>query len=137
MAPTVCTTQDNRHPSILEVQEWFEKPLTCYLTAPVQFEPRFQIGPDCYVGSTILRLHKRQDTRIRQLRQLLVMQPVHAELMLYWQVSRQKFSLVVLTTPNSHLADDADSEMESISQFYLHFVEANLQGRPWLFFRRP
>ena len=63
---------------------------------PVQLEPHFQIGPDCYVGSTILRLHRRQDTRIGKLRQLLLMQPVHAELMLRWQVSRKQFSLVVL-----------------------------------------
>ena len=60
---------DNRHPSILEVQKWFGKPFTCYLVAPVQVESHFQIGPDSYVGSTILRLHKRQDTRIRKLRQ--------------------------------------------------------------------
>ena len=93
--------KDNRPPNILEVQEWFEKPLTCYLAAPVQVEPHVQIGPDCYVGSTILRLLKRQDTRIRKLRQLLLMQPVHAELMLHWQVSRQKFSLVVL--PVAHM----------------------------------
>ena len=93
--------KDNRHPSILEVQEWFEKSFTCYLIAPVQFEPHFQIGPDCYVGSTILRIHQRQDTRIRKLRQLLLMQPVHAELMLHWQVSRQKFSLGVL--PVAHM----------------------------------
>ena len=66
------------------------------LVAPVQLVPHFQIGPDCYVGSTILRLHKRQDTRIRKLRQLLLMQPVHAKLMLHWQVSRKQFSLVVL-----------------------------------------
>ena len=83
---------------------------------------------------------KSQDTRIRKLRQLLLMQPVHAELMLHWQVSRQKFSLVVLPVAhmdtqleNSHLGDDADSEMESISQFSLHFKEAKLQERPWLF----
>ena len=93
--------KDNRHRSILEVQEGLEKPFTCYLIAPVQLEPHFQIGPDCYVGSTILRLHKRQDTRIRKLRQLRLMQPVHAELMLHWQVSRQKFSLVVL--PVAHM----------------------------------
>ena len=68
----LAQVNDNRHPSIFEVQEWFEKPLTCYLVAPVQFEPHFQIGPDCYVGSTILRLHKKQDTRIRKLRQLLL-----------------------------------------------------------------
>ena len=80
-------------PSTLEVQEWFEKPFTCYLVARASFSD--------YVGSTILRLHKRQDTRIRKLRQLLVMQPVHAELMLHWQVSRQNFSLVVL--PVAHL----------------------------------
>ena len=36
-----------------------------------------------------------------KLRQLLLMQPVHAELMLDWQVSRQKFSLVVL--PVAHM----------------------------------
>ena len=77
------------------------KPFTCYLVAPVQLEPHFQIGPDCYVGSTILRLHKRQDTRIRKLRQLLLMQPVHAERRLRWQVSRQKFSLVAI--PVAHL----------------------------------
>ena len=94
--------KDNRHPSILEVQEWFEKPFTCYLVAPVQFEPHVQIGPDCYVGSTILRLHKRPDTRTRKLRQLLLMQPVHAELMLHWQVSRQKFSLVILPVADMH-----------------------------------
>ena len=52
-------------------------------------------------GSTILCLHKRQDTRIRKLRQLLLMQPGHAELMLHWQVSRQKVSLVVL--PVAHM----------------------------------
>ena len=86
---------------MFEVQEWCEKPFTCYLVAPAQFEPHFQIGPDCYVGSTILRLHKRQDTRIRKLRQLLLMQPVHAELMLHWQVSRKQFSLVVL--PVAHM----------------------------------
>ena len=56
---------------------------------------------DCYVGSTSLRLHKRQDARIRKLRQLLLMQPVHAELMLRWQVSRKKFSLVTL--PIAHM----------------------------------
>ena len=60
-----------------------ETPFTCYLVAPVQLEPHFQIGPDCYVGSTILRLSQSLDTRIRKLRQLLVMQPVHAELMLH------------------------------------------------------
>ena len=116
---TFAQFKDSRHPSILEVQECFEKPFTCYLVAPVQFEPHFQIGPDCYlvapvqfephfqigpdcyVGSTILRLHKRQDTRIRKLRQLPLMQPVHAELMLHWQVSRQKFSLVAL--PVAHM----------------------------------
>ena len=81
------------------VQEWFEKPFTRYLVAPVQFEPHFQIGPDCHVGSTILRLHKT--TRIRKLRQLLLMQPVHAELTLHWQVSRKQFSLVVL--PVTHV----------------------------------
>ena len=69
--------------------------------APVQLEPHCQIGPDCYVGSTILRLHKRQDTRIRKLLQLLLMQPVDAELMLHWQVSRKQFSLVVL--PVAHM----------------------------------
>ena len=57
---------------------------------------RASIGPDCYVGSTILRLQKREDTRIRELRQFLLMQPVHAELMLHWPVSRKMFSLVVL-----------------------------------------
>ena len=71
--------RDSKPPSISEMQEWFETPCTCYLVAPVQLEPHFQIGPDCYVGSTILRLHKRQDARIRKLRQLLLMQPVHAE----------------------------------------------------------
>ena len=84
----------NKPTSIFEVQEWFEKPFTCYLVAPVQLEFHFHIGPDCYVGSTILCLHKRQDTRIRKLRQLPLMQPVHAELMLHWQVSRKQFSLV-------------------------------------------
>ena len=88
--------KDNRHPCIFKVQEWFEKPFTRYLVAPVQFEPHSQIGTDCYVGSTILRLHKMQDTRIRKLRQLLLMEPVHAEPMLHWQVSRKQFSLVVL-----------------------------------------
>ena len=88
--------KDNKPPSISEVREWFETPFTRYLVAPVQLEPHFQIGPDCYVGGTILRHRKRQDTRIRKLRQLLLMQPVHAELMLHWQVSRKKFSLVVL-----------------------------------------
>ena len=39
-----------------------EKPITCYFVAPVRLELHFQIGPDCYVGSAILRLHKRQDT---------------------------------------------------------------------------
>ena len=86
---------------MLEVQERFETPFTCYLVAPVQLEPHFQIGPDCYVGSTILRLNKWQDTRIRKLRQLLLMQPVHAELRLHWQVSRKHFSLVVL--PVTHI----------------------------------
>ena len=94
--------KDNRHPSISEVQERFEKPFTCHLVAPVQFGPHFQIRPDCYVGSTILRLHKRQDTRIRKLRQLLLMQPVRAELMLRWQVSRKQFSLVVLPVAHMH-----------------------------------
>ena len=93
--------KDDRHPSILEVQEWFEKPFTCYLVAPLQLEPHFQIGPDCYVGSTILRIHRRQDTRIRKLRQLLLLQAVHAEIMLHWQVSRQKFIAVVL--PVAHM----------------------------------
>ena len=71
--------KDNRHPSILEVQEWFEKPFTCYLVALVQFEPHFQIGPDSYVGSTILRLHKRQDTRIRQKFSLVVLPVAHMD----------------------------------------------------------
>ena len=42
----------------------------------------------------------RLDTRIRKLRQLLLMQPVHAGLMLQWQVSRKLFSLVVLPIAN-------------------------------------
>ena len=88
--------RNNKPASIFEVQEWFETPFTCYLVAPVQLAPHVQIGPDCYVGSAILRLHKRQDTWIRKLRQLLLMQPAHAELMLHWQVSRKMFSLVVL-----------------------------------------
>ena len=37
-----------------------------------------------------------QDARMRKLRLLLLMQPVHAELMLHWQVSRKMLSLVVL-----------------------------------------
>ena len=93
--------RDNRLPSMFEVQEWFETPFTCHLVAPVQLEPHSQIGPDGYVDSTILRLHKRKNTRIRKLRQLLLMQPVHAELMLHWQVSRKKFSLVVF--PVAHM----------------------------------
>ena len=40
---------------------------------------------------------KRQDTRIRKLRQ----HQVHADLMLHWQVSRKRFSLVVL--PVAHM----------------------------------
>ena len=53
--------RDNKPPSIFEVQEWFEKPFTCYLVAPIHFELHFQIGPGCYVSSAILRLHKRQE----------------------------------------------------------------------------
>ena len=66
----------------------------------LHLEPHFQIGPDCYVGSTILRLYKKQHPRVRKLRQLLLMQPVHAELMLHWQVSRKLFSLVALPVAN-------------------------------------
>ena len=33
--------KDNKPPSIFEVQEWFDKPFTCYLVAPVQLEPHF------------------------------------------------------------------------------------------------
>ena len=37
-----------------------------------------------------------RDTKIRKLRQVLLLQPVHAELMLHWQVSRKLFSVVVV-----------------------------------------
>ena len=47
----------------------------------------FRIGPDFYVGSTTVSVQKRQDSRLRKLRQLLDFKPVHAELMLHWQVS--------------------------------------------------
>ena len=47
----------------------------------------FRIGPDFYVGSTTVPVQKRQDSRLRKLRQLLDFKPVHAELMLHWQVS--------------------------------------------------
>ena len=91
--------RNNRPPRIVEVQE-----LKCKNGLRRHSLPpcgtctacHVQIGPDCYVGSSILRLHKRQDTRIRKLCQLLLMQPVHAERMLHWQVSRKMFSLVVL-----------------------------------------
>ena len=127
--------RDNKFPSIFEVQEWFETPLACYLVAPVQLEPHFQIGPYCYVGSTILRLHKGQDARIRKLRQLLVMQPVHAELMLHWQVSRKKLSLVILPVADMDTQRQIRTlEMTLIQRWIpslnFHFKEANLQGRP-------
>ena len=46
--------RDNKPANILEVQEWLGRPFRCYLAAPVQLEPHFQIGPDCYVGSTVI-----------------------------------------------------------------------------------
>ena len=60
----------------------FSKPFAVYLITSVQIEPMFQIGPDFYVGSTTVSVQKRQDSRLRKLRQLLDLKPVHAELML-------------------------------------------------------
>ena len=65
----------------------FNKPFAAYLVTSAQIEPLFRIGPDFYVGSTTVSVQKRQDSRLRKLRQLLGFKPVHAELMLHWQVS--------------------------------------------------
>ena len=65
----------------------FNKPFAVYLVTSAQIEPLFRIGPDFYVGSATVSAQKRQDSRLRKLRQLLDFKPVHAELMLHWQVS--------------------------------------------------
>ena len=67
----------------------FNKPFAVYLVTPAQIEPLFQIEPDFYVGPTTVSVQKRQDSRLRKLRQLLDLKPVHAELMLHWQVSHR------------------------------------------------
>ena len=65
----------------------FDKPFAVYLITSAQIEPMFRIGPEFYVGSTTVSVQKRQDSRLRKLRQLIDFKPVHAELMLHWQVS--------------------------------------------------
>ena len=65
----------------------FDKPFAVYLITSAQIEPVFRIGPEFYVGSTTVSVQKRQDSRLRKLRQLIDFKPVHAELMLHWQVS--------------------------------------------------
>ena len=65
----------------------FNKPFAVYLVTSAQIEPMFQIGPDFCVGSATVSVQKRQDSRLRKLRQLLDLKPAHAELMLHWQVS--------------------------------------------------
>ena len=67
----------------------FDKPFAVYLITSAQNEPMFRIGPEFYVGSTTVSVQKRQDSRLRKLRQLIDFKPVHAELMLHWQVSHQ------------------------------------------------
>ena len=96
----------------------------------------FRLVLHCYIGSTILRLHKRQDTRIRNLRQLLLRQPVHAELKLHWQVSRKLFSLVVLPIANMDTKRQIRTLEGTLIQRWnaslncLLRKESNLQGRP-------
>ena len=67
----------------------FNEPFAVHLVTSAQIEPMFQTGPDFYVGSTTVSVQKRQDSRLRKLRQLLDLKPVHAELMLHWQVSHR------------------------------------------------
>ena len=65
----------------------FDIPFAVYLITSAQIEHVFRIGPEFYVGSTTVSVQKRQDSRLRKIRQLIDFKPVHAELMLHWQVS--------------------------------------------------
>ena len=73
------------------------KPFAVYLVTSAQIEPLFQIGPDFYVGSTTVSVQKRQDSRLRKLRQLLNLKPVHEGLMLHWQVSHRCLGSLIAT----------------------------------------
>ena len=81
--------RDRKFVSAKYLASLFEQPFAVYLTTSAQIEPMFRIGPDFYVGSTTVSVQKRQGSRLRKLRQLLDFKPVHAELMLHWQVSHR------------------------------------------------
>ena len=81
--------RDRKFVSAKYLASLFEQPFAVYIITSAQIEPMFRIGPDFYVGSTTVSVQKRQDSRLRKLRQLLDFKPVHAELMLHWQVSHR------------------------------------------------
>ena len=81
--------RDRKFVSAKYLASLFEQPFAVYLITSAQIEPMFRIGPDFYAGSTTVSVQKRQDSRLRKLRQLLDLKPVHAELMLHWQVSHR------------------------------------------------
>ena len=64
--------------SAKQLTNLFNKPFAVYLVTSAQIEPLFQIGPDFCVGSATVSVQKRQDSRLRKLRQLLDLKPVHA-----------------------------------------------------------